>query len=132
MVIQPTARVCPNCGAPLSFPEQAHEVACSYCHAVLAVDQTARKAREDAQKIRRMVVLFVAGIMGLVFITTIGGMAMSFWTQRQVFSTVDATQKRAFREACKARCTGDCHARDPRAKDFSPCIDACQARCDKE
>lgn len=132
MQIQPTARVCPTCGAPMSFPEDAREVTCSYCQGVFAIDQSARKAREDAAKVRRIVVAFVVLIVGFIAITTIGSMVAGLWMQQKVMSTVGDTQKRAFREACRARCPGECRMRDPKAKDIGTCIDTCQARCDKD
>lgn len=132
MQISPTARVCPTCGAPLSFEETAMQVTCSYCQSVLVVDQTARQQREAAQKITKIILLFVGGIIAFSFLMTLGGMVMSCWMQQRIVSSVDSTQKRAMREACRARCPGECRVRDPKAKDIGPCIDTCQARCDKD
>lgn len=132
MLIPPTARVCPNCGAPISIADDASEITCAYCHAVLAVDQTARQAREASRAASRRVALLVAGIAGFVLLLTAGSMVMHFVLQQRIVGTVDNVQRRAFRESCRARCPGECRARDPLAKDINPCVDACLNRCDKD
>jgi LSD1 subclass zinc finger protein len=127
--ISPTARVCPNCGAPVSVPEHAREVTCAYCKAVLIVDQSVRQAQAAAQKITKLILLFVGGIMALTLISIVGGIAMSCWMQQKIVGSVNETQRRALRQSCRAQCPGQCQARGLKGKDVGPCIDACEARC---
>lgn len=131
MQISPQASVCPGCGAPLSIPEGAREVSCTYCQAVMRVDQTARDALETKRAVMRRVMLIAGIFVVFMGVAIIGSVMVRVWLQQRILTTVDNTQRGALREACRARCPGECVMREPRAKDHNACIDACQARCDK-